>query len=110
MGASGWPSPACSPANHASPPAACLLRSNALSLVYLLFLLLLPWFAGPSRQSIQGKGQAVAPACKRGTRGSELFVCVHPAQAPRGREALGSPQKPWAAKNFLCGLPVIGKG
>ncbi|XP_074170554.1 piezo-type mechanosensitive ion channel component 1 isoform X2 [Rhinolophus sinicus] len=34
--------------------AACLLRSNALSLVYLLFLLLLPWFAGPSRQSIQG--------------------------------------------------------
>ncbi|XP_032985414.1 piezo-type mechanosensitive ion channel component 1 isoform X3 [Rhinolophus ferrumequinum] len=34
--------------------AACLLRYNALSLVYLLFLLLLPWFAGPSRQSIQG--------------------------------------------------------
>nr|XP_019598222.1 PREDICTED: piezo-type mechanosensitive ion channel component 1 isoform X1 [Rhinolophus sinicus] len=34
--------------------AACLLRSNVLSLVYLLFLLLLPWFAGPSRQSIQG--------------------------------------------------------
>ncbi|XP_059523049.1 piezo-type mechanosensitive ion channel component 1 isoform X2 [Myotis daubentonii] len=34
--------------------AACLLRSNALSLVYLLFLLLLPWFPGPSRHSIRG--------------------------------------------------------
>ncbi|KAM8775190.1 piezo-type mechanosensitive ion channel component 1 [Rhynchonycteris naso] len=34
--------------------AACLLRSNALSLVYLLFLLLLPWFPGPSRHSIPG--------------------------------------------------------
>ncbi|XP_023980639.1 piezo-type mechanosensitive ion channel component 1 isoform X2 [Physeter macrocephalus] len=34
--------------------AACLFRVNALSLVYLLFLLLLPWFPGPSRHSIQG--------------------------------------------------------
>ncbi|XP_059941395.1 piezo-type mechanosensitive ion channel component 1 isoform X4 [Mesoplodon densirostris] len=34
--------------------AACLFRINALSLVYLLFLLLLPWFPGPSRHSIQG--------------------------------------------------------
>lgn len=66
--------PACRRANRASPPAACLLRSNALSLVYLLFLLLLPWFAGPSHHSIRGKGQAVAPAWRRGTRGSELFV------------------------------------
>ncbi|KAB0404687.1 hypothetical protein E2I00_019645, partial [Balaenoptera physalus] len=33
---------------------ACLFRVNALSLVYLLFLLLLPWFPGPSRHSIQG--------------------------------------------------------
>ncbi|KAJ8785946.1 hypothetical protein J1605_006906 [Eschrichtius robustus] len=32
----------------------CLFRINALSLVYLLFLLLLPWFPGPSRHSIQG--------------------------------------------------------
>ncbi|ELR58763.1 hypothetical protein M91_08288, partial [Bos mutus] len=35
--------------------AACLFRVNALSLVYLLFLLLLPWFPGPSRHSIRGK-------------------------------------------------------
>uniref|UniRef100_A0A452FL14 Piezo type mechanosensitive ion channel component 1 (Er blood group) n=1 Tax=Capra hircus TaxID=9925 RepID=A0A452FL14_CAPHI len=34
--------------------AACLFRVNALSLVYLLFLLLLPWFPGPSRHSIRG--------------------------------------------------------
>ncbi|KAM9302029.1 piezo-type mechanosensitive ion channel component 1 [Gastrophryne carolinensis] len=34
--------------------AACLFRYNALSLIYLLFLLLLPWFAGPSPQSMQG--------------------------------------------------------
>uniref|UniRef100_H0XWC8 Piezo type mechanosensitive ion channel component 1 (Er blood group) n=1 Tax=Otolemur garnettii TaxID=30611 RepID=H0XWC8_OTOGA len=33
---------------------ACLFRVNALSLVYLLFLLLLPWFPGPTRHSIRG--------------------------------------------------------
>nr|XP_012592580.2 piezo-type mechanosensitive ion channel component 1 isoform X1 [Microcebus murinus]XP_020138354.1 piezo-type mechanosensitive ion channel component 1 isoform X1 [Microcebus murinus] len=34
--------------------AACLFRVNALSLVYLLFLLLLPWFPGPTRRSLRG--------------------------------------------------------
>ncbi|XP_053562571.1 piezo-type mechanosensitive ion channel component 1 isoform X2 [Bombina bombina] len=34
--------------------AACLFRYNLLSLVYLLFLLLLPWFAGPSMASMRG--------------------------------------------------------
>ncbi|XP_017369387.1 piezo-type mechanosensitive ion channel component 1 isoform X5 [Cebus imitator] len=34
--------------------AACLLRFSGLSLVYLLFLLLLPWVPGPSRRSLQG--------------------------------------------------------
>ncbi|XP_025225517.1 piezo-type mechanosensitive ion channel component 1 [Theropithecus gelada] len=34
--------------------AACLLRFSGLSLVYLLFLLLLPWFPGPTRHSLQG--------------------------------------------------------
>ncbi|XP_053410849.1 piezo-type mechanosensitive ion channel component 1 isoform X1 [Nycticebus coucang] len=33
--------------------AACLFRINVLSLVYLLFLLLLPWFPGPTRHSIR---------------------------------------------------------
>ncbi|XP_068116956.1 piezo-type mechanosensitive ion channel component 1 isoform X3 [Hyperolius riggenbachi] len=34
--------------------AASVFRYNALSLIYLLFLLLLPWFAGPSAQSMRG--------------------------------------------------------
>lgn len=34
--------------------AACLARFNALSLVYLLFLLLLPWIPGPSPRSLRG--------------------------------------------------------
>ncbi|XP_029423000.1 piezo-type mechanosensitive ion channel component 1-like [Nannospalax galili] len=34
--------------------AASVLRINALSLVYLLVLLLLPWLPGPSRHSIPG--------------------------------------------------------
>ncbi|XP_060041014.1 piezo-type mechanosensitive ion channel component 1 isoform X2 [Erinaceus europaeus] len=34
--------------------AACLFRFNALSLVYLLFLLLLPWCPGPSQHSLRG--------------------------------------------------------
>lgn len=37
-------------------PAACLFRFNVLSLVYLLFLLLLPWFPGPSQRGAGGKG------------------------------------------------------
>uniref|UniRef100_A0A2R9AZF7 Piezo type mechanosensitive ion channel component 1 (Er blood group) n=1 Tax=Pan paniscus TaxID=9597 RepID=A0A2R9AZF7_PANPA len=35
-------------------PVACLLRFSGLSLVYLLFLLLLPWFPGPTRCGLQG--------------------------------------------------------
>nr|XP_060644249.1 piezo-type mechanosensitive ion channel component 1 [Anolis sagrei ordinatus] len=34
--------------------AACLFRFNALSLVYLLYLLLLPWFLGPTEYTIKG--------------------------------------------------------
>ncbi|XP_039619198.1 piezo-type mechanosensitive ion channel component 1 isoform X3 [Polypterus senegalus] len=34
--------------------AACLFRYNALSLVYFLFLLLLPWFHGPNLHTVQG--------------------------------------------------------
>ncbi|XP_041078392.1 piezo-type mechanosensitive ion channel component 1-like [Polyodon spathula] len=33
---------------------ACLFRYNALSLVYLLYLLLLPWFPGPNERTIRG--------------------------------------------------------
>ncbi|XP_072492429.1 piezo-type mechanosensitive ion channel component 1 isoform X2 [Notamacropus eugenii] len=34
--------------------AACLFRINGLSFIYLLFLLLLPWFLGPTKHSIRG--------------------------------------------------------
>ncbi|XP_074142306.1 piezo-type mechanosensitive ion channel component 1 isoform X2 [Sminthopsis crassicaudata] len=34
--------------------AACLFRINGLSFIYLLFLLLLPWFRGPTKHSIKG--------------------------------------------------------
>ncbi|KAG7468581.1 hypothetical protein MATL_G00144490 [Megalops atlanticus] len=34
--------------------AACLLRFNALSLIYLLYLLLLPWFLWPNKHTLQG--------------------------------------------------------
>ncbi|XP_053305156.1 piezo-type mechanosensitive ion channel component 1 [Spea bombifrons] len=34
--------------------AACVFRYNLLSLIYLLFLLLLPWFVGPTAQSMRG--------------------------------------------------------
>nr|XP_020644043.1 piezo-type mechanosensitive ion channel component 1 [Pogona vitticeps] len=33
---------------------ACLFRFNALSLVYLLYLLLLPWFHGPTEYTVRG--------------------------------------------------------
>lgn len=39
-------------------PPAALLRISALSLVYLLVLLLLPWLPGPSRHSVPGKAHA----------------------------------------------------
>lgn len=82
----GWPSPACSHANLVSPPAACLLRSNALSLVYLLFLLLLPWLPGPSRHSLRGKGQAVAPAWRGRLRAqSSLSMGTQPRHPEGGR-------------------------
>lgn len=54
---SGEGCPYCWCTNHLSLSSlASLLRFNALSLVYLLFLLLLPWLPDPSRHSIPGKG------------------------------------------------------
>lgn len=35
---------------------ACLFRFNVLSLVYLLYLLLLPWFPGPADRAVSGEG------------------------------------------------------
>ncbi|KAL7833423.1 hypothetical protein AOLI_G00283830 [Acnodon oligacanthus] len=35
-------------------PLSCLFRYNALSLVYLLYLLLLPWFLWPNKHTLRG--------------------------------------------------------
>ncbi|XP_064242471.1 piezo-type mechanosensitive ion channel component 1 [Passer domesticus] len=42
--------------------AACLFRYNVLSLVYLLFLLLLPWFPGPSSRFTTGHSSRILKA------------------------------------------------
>nr|DBA16933.1 TPA: hypothetical protein GDO54_002459 [Pyxicephalus adspersus] len=55
--------------------AACLFRYNALSLIYLLFLLLLPWFAGPSAQSMRGH---TGRLLKSLLAISIIFLCSHP--------------------------------
>ncbi|XP_009888353.1 PREDICTED: piezo-type mechanosensitive ion channel component 1 [Charadrius vociferus] len=55
-------------------PPACLFRFNVLSLVYLLFLLLLPWFPGPTRGSAGGHTGRLLKALL-GT--SILFLLAH---------------------------------
>ncbi|KAM6057851.1 piezo-type mechanosensitive ion channel component 1 isoform 2-T2 [Chlamydotis macqueenii] len=54
--------------------AACIFRFNVLSLVYLLFLLLLPWFPGPTRRSDAGHAGRLLKALL-GT--SILFLLAH---------------------------------
>ncbi|XP_074895941.1 piezo-type mechanosensitive ion channel component 1 isoform X2 [Buteo buteo] len=54
--------------------AACLFRFNVLSLVYLLFLLLLPWFPGPTQHSAGGHTSRLLKALL-GT--SILFLLAH---------------------------------
>ena len=71
--------------------AACLFRVNALSLVYLLFLLLLPWFPGPSRHSIRGKGGWGSVGVGVWIQGSQSSFSRCPGQgkAPLVREIKG---------------------
>nr|XP_005292285.1 piezo-type mechanosensitive ion channel component 1 isoform X2 [Chrysemys picta bellii] len=54
--------------------AACVFRFNALSLVYLLYLLLLPWFLGPTEHTIKGHTGRLLQALL-GT--SILFLTAH---------------------------------
>nr|XP_033798454.1 piezo-type mechanosensitive ion channel component 1 isoform X2 [Geotrypetes seraphini] len=54
--------------------AGCLFRYNVLSLVYLLYLLLLPWFLGPSEHSMKGHTGRLLKALL-GT--SILFIIAH---------------------------------
>ncbi|XP_043937510.1 piezo-type mechanosensitive ion channel component 1 [Protopterus annectens] len=53
---------------------ACLFRYTAFSLVYLLFLLLLPWFWGPNERSIQSHTGRLIQAL---LAISIIFVCAH---------------------------------
>nr|XP_025038298.1 piezo-type mechanosensitive ion channel component 1-like [Pelodiscus sinensis] len=53
---------------------ACVFRINALSLVYLLYLLLLPWFLGPTEHTITGHTGRLLQALL-GT--SVLFLIAH---------------------------------
>ncbi|NXT46801.1 PIEZ1 protein, partial [Pluvianellus socialis] len=55
-------------------PPACLFRFNVLSLVYLLFLLLLPWFPGPTRRS---DGGHIGRLLKALLGTSILFLLAH---------------------------------
>lgn len=69
-------------------PAACLLRPSALSLAYLLFLLLLPWLPGPARHSIPGKGwQELLP--ELGGAGPGALCPPAPSPGVQGAEVLG---------------------
>ncbi|XP_017671690.1 PREDICTED: piezo-type mechanosensitive ion channel component 1 isoform X1 [Lepidothrix coronata] len=54
--------------------AACIFRFNVFSLVYLLFLLILPWFSGPKRGSATGHAGCILK-CLLAT--SSLFVLAH---------------------------------
>eukprot|EP00079_Xenopus_tropicalis_P024757 XP_012817734.1 PREDICTED: piezo-type mechanosensitive ion channel component 1 isoform X2 [Xenopus tropicalis] len=54
--------------------AACLFRYNSLSLVYLFYLLLLPWFAGPNPCSMRGHTGRLMKAL---LATSILFLCAH---------------------------------
>ncbi|XP_044126440.1 piezo-type mechanosensitive ion channel component 1 isoform X1 [Bufo gargarizans] len=54
--------------------AACLFRYNVLSLIYLLFLLLLPWFSGPTAPSMRGH---TGRLLKSLLAISIIFLCSH---------------------------------
>nr|XP_025716089.1 piezo-type mechanosensitive ion channel component 1 isoform X6 [Callorhinus ursinus] len=77
---------------------ACLSRFNALSLVYLLFLLLLPWFPGPCRHGIPGHTGRLLRAL---LVFSLLFLAAHLAfqiclhTMPRLDQLLGPSCSPW---------------
>ncbi|XP_029388286.1 piezo-type mechanosensitive ion channel component 1 isoform X3 [Mus pahari] len=87
--------------------AASLLRFNALSLVYLLFLLLLPWLPGPSKHNIPGHTGRLLRAllCL-----SLLFLVAHLAfqiclhTVPRLDQLLGHNCSLWAKVSQHIGV------
>ncbi|XP_064437032.1 piezo-type mechanosensitive ion channel component 1 isoform X1 [Mirounga angustirostris] len=87
--------------------AACLSRFNALSLVYLLFLLLLPWFPGPRRHGIPGHTGRLLQAL---LVFSLLFLAAHLAfqiclrTVPRLDQLLGPSCSPWEILSRHVGI------
>ncbi|XP_077918825.1 piezo-type mechanosensitive ion channel component 1 isoform X6 [Halichoerus grypus] len=87
--------------------AACLSRFNALSLVYLLFLLLLPWFPGPCRHGIPGHTGRLLQAL---LVFSLLFLAAHLAfqiclhTVPRLDQLLGPSCSPWEILSRHVGI------
>ncbi|XP_058384443.1 piezo-type mechanosensitive ion channel component 1 isoform X4 [Diceros bicornis minor] len=87
--------------------AACLLRFNALSLVYLLFLLLLPWLPGPSRHSLRGHTGRLLRAL---LVFSLLFLVAHVAfqiclhTVPHLDQLLGPSCSPWETLSRHIGV------
>ncbi|XP_044111495.1 piezo-type mechanosensitive ion channel component 1 isoform X3 [Neovison vison] len=87
--------------------AACLSRFNALSLVYLLFLLLLPWLPGPCRHGIPGHTGRLLQAL---LVFSLLFlvahltfqICLH--TVPRLDQLLGPSCSPWESLSRHVGV------
>ncbi|XP_027702292.1 piezo-type mechanosensitive ion channel component 1 isoform X2 [Vombatus ursinus] len=87
--------------------AACLFRVNGLSFIYLLFLLLLPWFLGPTKHSIRGSTGHLLRAllCT-----SVLFVVAHVAfqiclhTVPGLDEHLGTNCSSWEILSYHVGV------
>ncbi|XP_074057317.1 piezo-type mechanosensitive ion channel component 1 isoform X2 [Macrotis lagotis] len=87
--------------------AACLFRINGLSFIYLLFLLLLPWFLGPTKHSIRGSTGHLLRAllCT-----SILFLIAHVAfqiclyTVPGLDEMLGTNCSSWEVLAFHVGV------
>ncbi|XP_062845952.1 piezo-type mechanosensitive ion channel component 1 isoform X2 [Trichomycterus rosablanca] len=87
--------------------AACVFRYNALSLVYLLYLLLLPWFIWPSRRAVRGHtGLFVALVFSS----SLLFLVAHGSfqiclyTVPELDEALGHNCTKWETLSGQIGV------
>ncbi|XP_058135566.1 LOW QUALITY PROTEIN: piezo-type mechanosensitive ion channel component 1 [Dasypus novemcinctus] len=87
--------------------AACLLRINLLSLVYLLCLLLLPWLPGPTRHSLPGHtarflrallGLSLLFLLAHGT----FQICLH--TVPRLDQLLGPGCSPWETLSRHVGV------
>ncbi|XP_035252701.1 piezo-type mechanosensitive ion channel component 1-like isoform X1 [Anguilla anguilla] len=86
---------------------ACLFRYNALSLIYLLYLLLLPWFPCPNKQTLRGRTGGFIKAL---FSTSLLFLLAHVAfqiclyTIPGLEEELSHSCSPWETLSRHVGV------